>query len=120
MNCYTDNTIGEQANRTREDDPSVQSGEGQTSSFATGVLRSSRFFFDFADGNRCVRDSEGTECESAQDARVEAMRALTAIARDDVLQDDLLDYMVSVRDDDGRLIYRATLSLAGEWLSARQ
>ncbi|WP_132254410.1 DUF6894 family protein [Methylobacterium segetis] len=73
------------------------------------------FFFDFADSRHCTLDDEGTECETVREARMKAVRTLTAMAKDEALDDELLDYMVSVRDDIGRVVYRATLSLAGEW-----
>lgn len=74
-----------------------------------------RYFFDFADDRQCMRDDEGTECQTAGDARSAAVRTLTAMAKDEPLTGDLLDYMVSVRDEVGHVVYRATLSLAGEW-----
>ena len=120
MNCLTELAIDALPDQVGDSIPSAQSidpaAERSTSDLVASAAGSLRFFFDFTDGRRSMRDDEGTECESAHDARVEAMRALTALAKDDGLEGDLIEYMVSVRDNGGQLIYRATLKLSGEWL----
>jgi len=71
-----------------------------------------RYFFDTHDGEHELRDEEGSEILGLQEARDEAIRVLPGIARD-VLPGggDRGDFVSTVRDERGQLVFRATLSL---------
>lgn len=75
------------------------------------------YFFDIHDGLTFSRDRVGTACDGPAEVRSEAMRALPAIARDEIPGDgDRQAFMVLVRDEDGTTVYTATLTFAGSWV----
>jgi hypothetical protein len=75
-----------------------------------------RYFFDFYDGE-LHRDTAGYECKGHDDIRLEAMRALAAIAKDRVPQDgNKQAHTVLVRNKKNLTVYTATLTFAGIWL----
>jgi hypothetical protein len=72
-----------------------------------------RYFFDIHDGE-FRPDSEGTDCADFEAARREAMIALPEISRWAIPADgDKQAFTVLVRDEDGALVYTATLTFAG-------
>ena len=73
------------------------------------------FFFDTDDGNFRHEDDEGSELPSIEAARIEALDALPDMARNQFPDRDRRTYSVRVRDEDGRVIYFASLDLVGEW-----
>ncbi len=76
-----------------------------------------RYFFDIFENGRHTPDEEGTELPNVATVRLEAMRALPAIARDEVPKDgDRQAFTVLVRDEAGKPTYSATLTFAGLWL----
>ncbi len=78
-----------------------------------------RFFFDTDDGDTLDHDDEGQELPGAEEARQAALDALPDMARDKLPDGDHRTFLVTVRDDQGIEIYRATLSLKGEWRAPR-
>jgi hypothetical protein len=76
-----------------------------------------RYFFDTHDGEHELRDEEGSELLGLQEARDEAIRVLPGIARDVLPGGDRGDFVSTVRDERGRPVFRATLSLRAEWLA---
>jgi hypothetical protein len=79
-----------------------------------------RYYFDIDDGRRFTRDEEGLECPSRKAVRDFAMGALPDIARDELPEEDRRDFVVKVRDESGRYVFQAILSLASEWLNQRR
>ncbi|HKT53330.1 MAG TPA: hypothetical protein VJP88_02685 [Caulobacteraceae bacterium] len=79
-----------------------------------------RYYFDFDDGLLATRDEHGHECESLADVRRQALTALPAIVGDDPLDRDHSDFVVNVRDEDGRYVFRAVISVSAGWLSGRR
>lgn len=76
-----------------------------------------RYFFDIHDGSSLVRDSSGTSCEGREGVRQQAMRALPAIAHDEIPRDgDRQAFTALVRDENGFTVYTATLTFAGLWV----
>ena len=73
-----------------------------------------RYFFDTYDGHRFVPDEEGRELEGFQAAKDEAQRALPEMARDELPDGDQKAFVVSVRNEAGRVILRVALSLVVE------
>jgi hypothetical protein len=70
-----------------------------------------RYFFDMHDGGPVLVDEEGQELDGLQAAQREALSGLADLARDVVLKAERESMGVSVRDEAGRIVYRATLSL---------
>ncbi|WP_262266330.1 DUF6894 family protein [Microvirga yunnanensis] len=75
-----------------------------------------RFYFDIHDGERFTRDEVGSLCQGRKAMRDAAIKVLPDIARDELPDGDRRDFMVEVRNEDGHYLFRATLSLAAEWL----
>lgn len=78
------------------------------------VPRMPRYFFDhYANGQRTT-DEEGVECADLSAVRLEAMRALPSIAKEEIASDgDRQAYSVHVVDEAGKPVYSATLTFAG-------
>lgn len=79
-----------------------------------------RYFFDIDDGRRQTRDDDGCEYAGLQEARDAATRALPDIVRDVVPDGSRQDFVATatIRDVDGQVLFRTTLSLRTEWLAA--
>lgn len=77
-----------------------------------------RYFFDVTNGG-VVSDDEGIEFDNAQSASQEALRSLPDMATDHLLMQVDKKVSVSMRDDHGIPVYRATLTIEGEWLAGR-
>ena len=75
-----------------------------------------RFFIDSDDGDMSVIDDEGYELQDAQAARTMAIDVLPDMARQKIPDGDCRDFTVRVRDENGTVLYTATLSLIGEWI----
>ena len=74
------------------------------------------FFFDIHDGVTYTRDSEGSDLPDEETARREAQGVLPDIARDKLPDGERRDFIVDLRNADGRYIYTATLSLVARRL----
>lgn len=74
-----------------------------------------RYFFDVADGD-IVHDDDGLEFDDVRSASREALRSLPDLARDLHLSTTGEKLSVTMRDDHGVPIYRATLTIQDEWL----
>jgi hypothetical protein len=75
-----------------------------------------RYFFDFEDGARSMQDDVGCELNDLEAVRTAALVALAEIGRDAVPDADCRELTLRVRDEDGRYVSRATLSLRHEWI----
>lgn len=76
-----------------------------------------RYYFDIHNGFALTRDAVGSECDSPEAIKDEAMHALPAIARDVIPRDgDCLALKVLVRNESNLVVYTATITFAGLWL----
>ncbi len=76
-----------------------------------------RYYFDFHDGRRLMRDTEGSELHGQSAIEAEAMHALPLIMRDGTLKDDNHAALtVLVRNTDNTTVYTATMTFTGQWL----
>jgi hypothetical protein len=75
-----------------------------------------RYYFDSTDGDHHVPDDVGLEFPDLDAAAHEAVQALPDIARDALPDGDRRDFVTNVRDEIGKVLFRATLSLTVEWL----
>jgi hypothetical protein len=57
-----------------------------------------RYFFDFSDDGRVVRDEEGTELPDLDAARDEALKTLAGIARDELPDGNRREFALTIRD----------------------
>ena len=74
-----------------------------------------RYFFDVRDGGVVQVDSDGTVLADLQEARHEALATLGGIAKDELPDGDMREFMISVRDGDGRIHLRASLVMRVEY-----
>ncbi len=74
-----------------------------------------RYFFDTNDGKTLIEDDEGHELDGVDVARFQAQSALADMARDVVPGDGPeRTITVRVRDETGKIVVRAALSLIVE------
>jgi hypothetical protein len=74
------------------------------------------FFFDVTDdGAPRSPDGIGTEHPNKECVPAEAADLLANIARDHLPDGSHRSFSVSVRDSEGRVLYKATLALDGGW-----
>ena len=76
-----------------------------------------RFFFDTYDGETLTRDEDGLVLEDLEQARDEAVQTSPDLARETLPHADRRDYVVEVRDEAGRKVWRASLSLVVDRLT---
>ena len=69
------------------------------------------FYFDVCDGEDVIRDEDGTECPSFEAARRAALGVLPAMARDAARHRDQQDLVILLRDNGGRHVFTATLTI---------
>ncbi len=78
------------------------------------VIDGQRYYFDTYDGDRLIRDDEGLVLGSLHEAREQAIKALPDMARDGLPHGEYRDFVVEVRDETGRKVFRARLTLVVE------
>jgi hypothetical protein len=76
------------------------------------------YFFDIDNGEQHARDDEGLEFADQKAARDNAVSALPDIPRDAMPDGSQRDFAVTMRDQSGTAIFRATLSFRTEWLNS--
>lgn len=74
-----------------------------------------RFFFDISDGV-ITKDDEGLEYPNAHAARDAAIRTLPDIAREEIGVGGSRAVTVLMRDEAGRALFTASLTLTAAWL----
>jgi hypothetical protein len=73
-----------------------------------------RFYFDVTDTGRTFSDPEGTQLQSIEEAREEALVTLAAIARDGLPDGNVRDFVIRVRSEEGLVLLTASLLLRVE------
>ncbi len=74
-----------------------------------------RFFFDTFDGDKRMQDDVGVVCD-LDEVDKEAVDALPDIAREKLPDGLKRDLWVRVRDEEGVLVFEASLSLRAHWV----
>ena len=74
-----------------------------------------RYFFDIVDGGLTL-DDEGVEFADVRTASREALQSLPDRANSHITDHQIGEVTVTVRDDRGIPVYRATLTIDTEWL----
>ena len=72
------------------------------------------YYFDIKDGPDGGRDEDGMEFPDLETARATALRTLGEIAKDELPDGDCRDFHISIRDERGAILLKATLSLKVE------
>ncbi|WP_336489439.1 DUF6894 family protein [Methylobacterium nigriterrae] len=75
-----------------------------------------RYYIDTDDGDLNVRDERGEELPDRAAARRIAIGVLPDMARSALPDGDRRTFVASVRDEQGRTIFRARLSLTAGWV----
>jgi hypothetical protein len=73
-----------------------------------------RFYIDIHDGDDFIPDHQGLDLEGVEDAKAEAVNTLPDMARDGLPEGDSRDFVVTVRDETDRPVWRVRLSLVVE------
>ena len=74
-----------------------------------------RYFFDIVDGGLSL-DDEGVEFADVRTASREALQSLPDLAESHITDHQAGEVTVTLRDDRGTSLYRATLKIDTEWL----
>lgn len=73
-----------------------------------------RYFFDTYDGERLLADDRGIEFENIAAARAAAQAALPDMAKETLREGSHRTFVVSVRDEDEKVVLRVALSMVIE------
>ena len=68
-----------------------------------------RYFFDFRDGHKFIRDDDGFALADIEEARDQATATLARMAKDAVPKSARRELAIEVRDEDDRQVIRASL-----------
>ena len=79
----------------------------------TGIMP--RYYLDLYHGDGLTVDDEGQVFETRARLRREAIRILPDVLRDEMFEGDRPEIMVKVRDESGRHIFEASLTLNSGW-----
>ncbi|MET2825903.1 DUF6894 family protein [Mesorhizobium shangrilense] len=74
-----------------------------------------RYYLDLYHGDGLTVDEEGQVFETRARLRREAMRILPDVLRDEMFDGDRARIMVKVRDESGRAVFEASLTLDSAW-----
>jgi hypothetical protein len=75
------------------------------------------YFIDVYNGETYVPDTEGQMLGTPEEARSAALNLLPEVARKVLPEGNQRVMMTHVKDANGRPVFRAILSLTGEWLN---
>jgi hypothetical protein len=76
-----------------------------------------RYFFDLRDNDKDARDDVGLTFENLKEARDAAIKLLPDVAHEELPDGDRHVFAVRVRDETGRYLFFATLSLIAQDLT---
>ncbi|MCC4300312.1 DUF6894 family protein [Aurantimonas coralicida] len=76
------------------------------------------YFFDVQDEEKFIEDEVGLECEAYAAIRKAAIAALPDMAQAVMPDGDHHVIKVTVRDESGKKIFAASLTLEAQWLDA--
>lgn len=74
-----------------------------------------RYFFDISDGGLTIDDT-GLEFPNAHAARDEALKTLPNVAQDHMAEGKSREVVVLMRNEEGRALFTASLTLTAKWL----
>ena len=74
------------------------------------------FFFDIEEEGKASSDVFGIELANLYEARDQALSLLPDLARDHAVDEEHRTVTAIVRCQEGRMRYRITLTITGEWI----
>ena len=77
------------------------------------------YYLDVTDAGTTIADEFGTDLADDAEARAQAIGLLPDIAREVMPDGDRHEIAVAVRNEQGRAVYEATLTLHGRWWPGR-
>jgi CheY-like chemotaxis protein len=80
-----------------------------------GNIEMPRYFFDLDDGKAHIVDTIGTDLTATELVRRDAVRFLASVFRDAADDERNAAYLVSVRNEAGRVVFTSALSLRSNW-----
>ena len=78
-----------------------------------------KLYFDFDDGRTRFTDEEGINFANIEAGRTEALQTLAEIVKDALPKSDQQEFSALVRNGSGNLVYRAKVTVSGEWNETR-
>ena len=76
-----------------------------------------RYYFDIRDGDYVQKDNEGTVLNGVAEAKTQAVKTLPDLSRDEMPSDGRREFVIEVRDENGRPMLAARLTLILETLA---
>jgi hypothetical protein len=73
-----------------------------------------RYYFDIRDGEYVQKDNEGSLLNGLAEAKAQAIKTLPDIARDDIPSNCQREFVIEVKDESGRPVMTARLTLVIE------
>ena len=77
------------------------------------------YYFETDDGNVFRDDLTGVDLPNDLAARQEVVRAFPDMIRELVPDDDERIYAATARNENGDIVYKATMTFRGEWMLAK-
>lgn len=74
-----------------------------------------RYFIDFQEGNDTIKDEEGGELKDLNVAREQAVEIFSHLDYRNLCDGPQHTYATSVRDEQGRIVYKADLTFSGTY-----
>ena len=93
--------------------PPAVTGEGEERAIESALQL---YYFDFDDGKQASCDKLGTEFGNLEEVADEAVAVLAEMAKDRLPSGSHRVLAASVRNKQGSVIFKATLTLQSEWL----
>jgi hypothetical protein len=75
-----------------------------------------RYYLDIYNADGLTEDEEGQVFETPLRLRQAAIRILPDIVRDEILDVDETSIAVKVRDESGRRVFEASLTIVSKWV----
>ena len=76
-----------------------------------------RYYFDIRDGEYVQKDNEGTVLNGLPEVKAQAVKTLPDVAQDELPGNDRREFVVEVKDENGRAVLVARLTLILEVLA---
>ena len=79
-----------------------------------------RYFIDVTDAGKQTRDEHGADFADDQEARDQAVALLPHMAKEELPDGDRHEFVATVRNAAGDVVYEASLALYGRWWPGRK
>ncbi len=79
-----------------------------------------RYFFDIHNAGDFTPDKYGIDLDDDEEARSQAISLLPEMAREELPDGDQHEFAVKARNEEGTVVYEASLTLNGRWRPDQQ